>query len=236
MRVLEGQSRGLRIEEIARRTTIPLSTVKRIVESLRTEQFIIAATPGSGVRLGPLIKRLSESAVAGIGQVIRPLITDLSKRLGETVDLSILDGRAAVLTDQIQGANRLRAVSTVGDAFPLHCTAHGKALLSVLSDDKLIRLISGPLPKLTPNTIVGPTELIRAIKCCRRIGIASDDEEHTEGISALATGFVDPRGRALAMSIPVPTSRFARIRPILEVNLLACRRKVVEALSDTTSR
>ena len=38
-------------------------------------------------------------------------------------------------------------------------------------------------------------------------GIAVDDEEHTEGICALGTGFIDPMGRAIALSIPVPTTR-----------------------------
>jgi DNA-binding IclR family transcriptional regulator len=57
-----------------------------------------------------------------------------------------------------------------------------------------------------------------------------DDEEHTEGISALGIGFIDPMGRAIAVSIPVPTARFTRIRTKLDGPLLAARTRIVEAL------
>ena len=121
-------------------------------------------------------------------------------------------------------------MSAIGESFPLHCTANGKAILSVLSDEKIERLLRGPLNKLTPNTITRPAELLKEIESCRRSGIAIDDEEHTEGISALGTGFVDPIGRAIAISIPVPTTRFRRIRADLSVQLLAARDRMLDSL------
>ena len=61
----------------------------------------------------------------------------LSRQIGETVDLSVQKGTSAIFTDQLQGAHRLRAVSAVGETFPLHCTANGKALLSILKPAEL---------------------------------------------------------------------------------------------------
>jgi DNA-binding IclR family transcriptional regulator len=161
-------------------------------------------------------------------------MAELSQVVGETVDLSVLKGNSAVFTDQIQGRHRLRAVSATGESFPLHCTANGKALLSVLSDDKLQRLLRMPLTRMTPNTITKPAELLKEIETCRRTGIAIDDEEHTEGISALGTGFLDPVGRAIALSIPVPTTRFKRIRQELSVHLLTARERIRQALGAPT--
>ena len=183
------------------------------------------------MRLGPALVRLAASASVEFDDITRPIIAELSQTVGETVDLSVLKGRSAVFTDQIQGSHRLRAVSAIGDSFPLHCTANVKAILSVLGDDKVRALLRGPLPRLTAKTITRAPELLREIAECRRTGIAVDDEEHTEGICALGTGFIDPMGRAIALSIPVPTTRFRRIRADLATRLLEARARMLVALN-----
>ncbi|HTB88351.1 MAG TPA: helix-turn-helix domain-containing protein, partial [Steroidobacteraceae bacterium] len=137
LRALEGEQSGLSLAQIAQRVNLARSTVQRIVDALREEHFVIAATPTSGVRLGPALIRLAASASVEFDLITRPLMVDLSQKLGETVDLSVLKGFSAIFTDQVQGAHRLRAVSAVGESFPLHCTANGKALLSVMPENHL---------------------------------------------------------------------------------------------------
>ncbi len=230
LRALEGEPEGLSLGQIAQRVGLARSTVQRIVDALRAEQFVMAASPTAGVRLGPALIRLAASASVEFDHITRPIMAELSQTVGETVDLSVLKGHSAVFTDQIQGPHRLRAVSAIGETFPLHCTANGKALLSVLPEGKLQRLLRMPLPKMTPNTITKLAELLSEIEACRRTGIAIDDEEHTEGISAVGTGFVDPIGRAVALSIPVPTTRFKRKRGELATHLLAARKRILDTL------
>jgi DNA-binding IclR family transcriptional regulator len=230
LRALEGEPDGLSLGQIGERVGLARSTVQRIVDALRGEQFVISASPTTGVRLGPALIRLAASASVEFDQITRPIISALSQAIGETVDLSVLKGKAAIFTDQIQGSHRLRAVSAIGETFPLYCTANGKALLSVLPAEKAARLLRGALPRLTRNTITKRGELLKSLELTRRTGIAVDDEEHTEGISALGTAFIDPMGRAIALSIPVPTTRFARIRAKLDRPLLAARTRIVEAL------
>ena len=232
LRALEGEPDGLSLGQISQRVGLARSTVQRIVDALRTEQFLIATSPTAGVRLGPALIRLAVSASVEFDRITRPIMADLSQTVGETVDLSVLNGRSAVFTDQIQVPHRLRAVSAVGESFPLHCTANGKALLSVLPEEKLARLLRMPLLRMTSNTITKSAELLREVEACRRSGVAIDDEEHTEGISAVGTGFVDPLGRAVALSIPVPTTRFRRARRELAAQLLAARELIRQTLGD----
>ena len=196
LRALEGEPEGLSLGQISQRVGLARSTVQRIVDALRSEQFVIAASPTAGVRLGPALIRLAASASVEFDHITRPILAELAKITSETVDLSVLKGNSAVFTDQIQGRHRLRAVSAIGETFPLHCTANGKAILSTLSNDKVQRLLRGPLQRMTPNTITKPAELVKEIESCRRTGLAIDDEEHTEGISAVGTGFLDQIGRA----------------------------------------
>ncbi|HEY0747911.1 MAG TPA: IclR family transcriptional regulator [Steroidobacteraceae bacterium] len=235
LRSLESEAEGLTLGQIAERVGLARSTVQRIVDALREEQFLISASPTAGVRLGPALIRLAASASVHFDHVTRPLIAKLSQTIGETVDLSVLKGRSAVFTDQIQGRHRLRTVSGVGESFPLYCTANGKAILSLLPDEEVARLVSPLMPRLTPNTITRRADLLKAIQECRRAGFAVDDEEHTEGISALGTGFIDPLGRAVALSVPVPTTRFKRLRLSLAEKLLATRDQIMKALNSTTA-
>jgi DNA-binding IclR family transcriptional regulator len=232
LRALEGENEGLSLAQIAQRVGLARSTVQRIVEALSAEHFLIAASPTTGVRLGPALIRLAASAHVEFDQITRPLLAKLSQKVGETVDLSVLKGTVAVFTDQVQGVHRLRAVSAVGETFPLHCSANGKALLSVVDEQKLDRLLRGPLPRLTANTLVHRTDLLKTIESVRRNGVAFDLEEHTEGICAVGTAFLDPIGRAVAISIPVPTTRFRnkRLKALLTDEILQTRRRMIESL------
>jgi DNA-binding IclR family transcriptional regulator len=235
LRALEGEPTGLSLGQIAQRVGLARSTVQRIVDALRAEQFVMAASPTEGVRLGPALTRLAASASVEFDQITRPIISKLSQTIGETVDLSVLKGNSAVFTDQIQGSHRLRAVSAIGESFPLHCTANGKALLSLLPKEKLMQFLRGPLPRLTPNTITSPAELHKEIEACQRTGLAVDDEEHSEGISAVGTAFVDPVGRLVALSVPVPTTRFKRIQPQIAEQILLTRRRIMDSLGNSAS-
>jgi DNA-binding IclR family transcriptional regulator len=46
----------------------------------------------------------------------------------------------------------------------------------------------------------------------RATGLAYDREEHDSGISTVAIGARDPFGSVFALSVPVPTQRFAHER------------------------
>jgi DNA-binding IclR family transcriptional regulator len=234
LRALEGEPDGLSLGQIALRVDLARSTVQRIVDALRAEHFLIAATPTSGVRLGPALIRLAASASVEFDLITRPIMAELSQQLHETVDLSVLKGYTAVFTDQIQGAHRLRAVSAVGETFPLHCTANGKALLSLMTKQNLDKYLRTPLLRMTPATVTRPAELRAELEACAKSGVAFDNEEHTEGISAVGTAFADPLGRSIALSVPVPTTRFKKMKAEMVKQLLIARASILDALGSSS--
>ena len=99
-------------------------------------------------------------------------------------------------------------MSAVGSAFPLHCTANGKALLSGLDDDAIRDLLPAQLTRFTAATITSRDALLAELDEIRRSGVAFDREEHTDGISAVAAVVRDAHGPVAAISVPVPTQRF----------------------------
>jgi DNA-binding IclR family transcriptional regulator len=145
-----------------------------------------------------------------IAEIARPFLLELSRECGETVDLSQLDGSKLVFLDQIGGAHQLRAESGIGVSFALHSTAPGKAMLALMTDEELARIRPRlQLVRRTRHTIVTWPGLLRELVAVRQHGIAADREENTDGICAQAIAVRLPTGGLAAISVPVPTQRFA---------------------------
>jgi DNA-binding IclR family transcriptional regulator len=223
LRALEDEADGLSLGQIAQRVSLARSTVQRIVAALEAEKFLIAASPTGRVRLGPTILRLAGSARTDFVAVARPFLTQLSGELKETVDLAVIKKDHLVFIDQVIGSQRLRAVSAVGETFPLHCTANGKAYLAGLDDAAIARLIGTSYEQRTPRTVTRLDDLLRDLKTVRRTGVAIDREEHTQGICAAGIITRDPLGNIVAISVPVPAQRFAKHQRDIAARLLATK-------------
>jgi DNA-binding IclR family transcriptional regulator len=223
LRALEQEATGLSLGQIAQRVGLARSTVQRIVGALENEKFLIAASPNGRVRLGPTILRLAASARTDFVAVARPFLLQLANELRETVDLAAIKKDHLVFIDQVPGSQRLRAVSAVGETFPLHCTANGKAYLAELDDAAIARLIGTSYERRTQRTFTRIEELLRDLKSVRKTGIAFDREEHTRGICAAGVVTRDPLGNAVAISVPVPAQRFSEHQRHIAARLLATK-------------
>jgi DNA-binding IclR family transcriptional regulator len=230
LRVLESESDGLSLGQIAKRTNLPRSTVQRIVNALADEQLLIAATPNARVMLGPAIVRMAANTRFDFATFVRPHLESLATATGETVDMSLQRGDKMVFIDQITSSHRLSAVSAVGESFSTFSCANGKAALAMLSDDEISIVLQDQLYEETPNTITSVRKLMQEIKSIRENKYAIDNEEHSEGISAVGTAFHDPTGRTFAVSVPVPTTRFVRSKKSIIEALLTFREKLLQAI------
>jgi DNA-binding IclR family transcriptional regulator len=208
LRSLAHEPDGLSLADIAARVKLPRSTVQRIVAALADEQLLMPASLKARVKLGPALTQLASAVDVGVEKLARPLMQELARLTEETVDLSVLQGGRAVFIEQVQGTQRLIAISAVGKDFPLHCTANGKALLALLPPVRLTALLSEKLTRFTPATIIDRAALDAELREVTRRGLAYDLEEHSVGISAVGCAFRDPVGREYSLSIPVPSARF----------------------------
>jgi DNA-binding IclR family transcriptional regulator len=223
LRALEDEAAGLSLGQIAQRVNLARSTVQRIVAALEAEKFLIAASPTGRVRLGPTILRLAASARTDFVAVARPYLTQLSSELKETVDLSVVKKDHLIFIDQVIGSQRLRTVSAVGETFPLHCTANGKAYLAGLDNAAIAALIGTEYEQRTPRTFTRLDDLLRDLKTVRKTGVAIDREEHALGICAAGVVTRDPVGNVVAISVPVPTQRFYKHQRTIVARLVATK-------------
>lgn len=231
MRALEDTTTGLSLGEIALKVGLARSTVQRIVAALETEKLVVAASPAGRVRLGPTILRLAGSVRTDFATIAKPFLVELSRELHETVDLASIKGDHLVFIDQVIGSQRLRTVSAVGEAFPLYCTANGKAYLAQLDDAQIEALIGKIYKARTPSTLTKLPQLLDDIRAARRDGYAIDREEHTAGICAVGVAMRDMLGNYVAISVPVPTQRFESERTKICDRLLATKRVLEDRFS-----
>ncbi len=89
-------------------------------------------------------------------------------------------------------------------------TANGKAALACLDRADAARLVLTEL-----ETDRGEDRLMSVLAELENIrngALATDEDEHTEGISAIGFAVRDPGGDVVAVSVPVPTSRYGRVK------------------------
>lgn len=223
LRALADEEAGLSLGQIAVKVGLPRSTVQRIVHALAEEGLLMAASPSGRVRLGMAILALANKSKIDIVEVAHPHLKALSEATGETVDLAVLRDDHLVFLDQVPGSHRLRAVSAVGETFPLHSTANGKASLALLDDGEIRRRLKNRKLTLADGATRTIDSLLGEIATVRETGIAFDREEHSHGISAVGTAFRDPAGSIFAISIPAPTARAAAVEATVTGLILPAR-------------
>ncbi len=224
LRTLAETPGGLSLGQIARRVDLPRSTVQRIVGALSSEGFVSTENGSGGIRLGSEIQSLAQATARDTKDSLRPLMQRIADDTGETVDLAILDGRKMLFIDQIVGSQRLRTVSSIGERFPLTTTANGKAALACFDEAEAARLVLAELETMSDGRPELPA-ILAEIAAIRNGALATDADEHTDGISALGFAVRDRGGDVYAISVPVPSSRFERLQTDLAKTLQTYRTK-----------
>ncbi len=221
LRVLAQNTSGMSLGQIAGRVDLPRSTVQRIVSALSEEGYILSDGGIGGIKLGPEIHSLAQAAAGDLKERMRPVMREIAARTGETVDLAILKRGQMHFIDQIVGTQRLRTVSSIGETFPLTSTANGKAALACLDQTEAARLVLSELEAEGEDARL--MSVLEDLAEIRSGVLAIDEDEHTDGISAMGFALHDPTGDIVAISIPVPSSRFPRVRPLLKQELTRVR-------------
>lgn len=231
LRALESHPDGMSLTQIAKAVGLARSTVQRIVSALAAEDFLTAASASGGVRIGAGLARLAASVGSNAAELVRPDLRILGEAVDETVDLAVLSSGSAVFIDQIPGRRRLLALSAVGERFPLHCTANGKAILACFDEANAEQLLRKSMAEHPEFPVRNHRALMREIQEARRTHVAFDLEEHAKGVNAVGVAMLDALGRPVAVSIPTPTQRYPEQRDRLVASILEFRERAMAVLS-----
>jgi DNA-binding IclR family transcriptional regulator len=233
LEMLADGSGEIGVTELGHRLGVHKATASRLVATLAGHGLVERNPETDRYRLGFGVVRLAAAALGRLDlvQVARPVLQRLAEQTQETVNLAVLDGDRVTNIDQFTGSRSVVAVSWVGKRTPLHCTSNGKVLLAHLPDREVDRVLSRPLERLTPNTIVDPAVLRGQLREARARGYAYTVEELEVGLNAVAAPVREARGEVVAaVSLAGPAYRLPRAR------IPELARLVVEAAGEVSRR
>lgn len=208
--------RAVRLAELRQVLGLHHSSVFRLADTLRRRGFLACPHGSKDYVLGPAIWRLARDYDWGkmLALVAHEQLQLLARETGETAHLAVRKGRQALFVDHVTADHPLVVTGRTGELVPLHCTAHGKALLADFSERQLVALMGpGPLKAMTQKTIVSLRELAAACEQIRARGFATDDGEFLDGIRCVAAPIRDRGGVVMAsIGISAPLTRFPESR------------------------
>ena len=194
------------LSELARTAGLPKATVYRLATELCTSGLL--ERDGDGFRLGAWLFELGQRVprYKDLCKLSMPFMEDLYVATGATVHLGVRDGAEVVYALKVHGHGGVDEPSRVAGRIPAHCTATGRALLSMEPAEVIEQLIAAGLERMTPYTTVTPGALRRALSRARSTGAAVEREEVRLGHGAVASPVFGVDGPVAAIGVACRTS------------------------------
>jgi DNA-binding IclR family transcriptional regulator len=178
---------SMRVTDISAQLGIAPSTAHRILASLRSYDFVEQVPGTRRYRLGEAALTLTQGGPPNqsLAQVANRRLEQLRDDVNETVNLIILDGPDALFIDGIEGRDRVRIATRIGERVPAYATAGGKALLATMPDERISARYPDGLERLTPTTLPDLAALLDDLRGVRDRGWATNLGESVSEVSAV---------------------------------------------------
>jgi DNA-binding IclR family transcriptional regulator len=192
--------RGLRLSDIARETGLGKATTHRLLTALTATGLIYQAPETRRYLLGYEIIRLGRLATRyDIGELARPSMLRLARETGDTVFVSVREGRDALCLAREIGDFPIKTLTlSAGDRRPLGVGAGSLALLAFLPEDEIGEIIAGNAPRLAAYENFTPDDLGRLAAETRRKGYSFNDGRIVHAMCAVGVPVFDGHGRVTA--------------------------------------
>jgi DNA-binding IclR family transcriptional regulator len=197
LRATAASSEGASVSALARTAGLPRATALRLIQTMEQDGFLLRVPQSDRVLLGPELVRLARQVDMGtlLREVAQSRLGELSEAVRETVTLSVVAPDGGLdLVYQVAGPQHLVPRSWLGQRFPPHASSSGKILLSAYDEERLERMLRGPLPALTPHTITTRRALRRELEQVRAQGYATTVDELEEGLAGVSVGIFGESG------------------------------------------
>lgn len=201
------------VSEIARSVGLPKTTSQRMLKTWEGLGWVRqdsrsfgwaltskALTLGLQHRLTPLLR-----------EIAHPTMQNLSTETGgETIHLTVLEGRMVTLVDKIDGTRPVRTHLSIGVAGPVHLTASGVAILAALPAHVSRELLeSHALETSADNKAIELESILASLPKIQQDGYATVVRTRDSETAAAAAPVFDSTGTPVAaISISLPAHRF----------------------------
>lgn len=216
LELLDRAPGGRQLKDIAEQTHINKSTAYRFLSHLEGEGYLFRDTAGNYM-VGPKLTRMGSgaSAQATLSKICHPILDNLRKVTGETINLAVLDGIDILYIDVLETFHTFRLVSEVGMRRPFYTTSLGKAILANMEDSLAREELCASIhfERMTPHTITSTAKLKKQFAIIQQQGFSLDDEEAVTGVRCLGAAIFGADGEvAGGISISGPVVRITNDR------------------------
>lgn len=215
LEIIAGMDHAPTLAELTEAANLPKPTLHRWLAMLESAELIRRMPDGRRYELAARATSLAFAILSNSpGSTQRHQILErLVRQLGESCNLTILEGGEVMYLDRVEATLPLRVAFQKGSRVPAHCSASGKMFLAMMSPARRNRLLSTLiLDRYTPNTIVEINALNEELALIRRQGYALDDEEFLSGLFCIAVPVIDKTRRecVAALALQAPVVRLSR--------------------------
>lgn len=199
------------LAQLSHRLETPKATLLRMLQAMERLGFLLREADEKTYLLGPRSSQLGLRLLRNevVVQRHRAILESLVRALGETCNLTALDGTQVIYIDRVETQEPLRLHVEPGTHVPLHCTASGKLFLAEMPAAAREQLLQHlPLPAQTPRTITDMGLLQAELERISSRGVGIDSEELVAGMVAVAVPIRNADGRCIAaLACHAPTAR-----------------------------
>jgi IclR family acetate operon transcriptional repressor len=207
--LLESASRDMGVTELAKLLGVQKSTVHNLIQTLMARDFV-RQTDSGRFTLGFRLMRLGTAAseLLDIRRIADPILRELASVANEYVLLAVLNREEVTIIDSVAPQRSTFIVPRIDFAHTFHCTALGKIFLAYGSDQIRKAILSSPLSRYTPYTLVSEKTVAEEIDRIHRQGFAVSCNETIEGVTCIGAPIFNAHGKLeAAVSISSSTAR-----------------------------
>src|SRR6266508_1592255 len=206
--LLQQAPRGAALLDVARATRLPKSSAFRYLATLERRRYVERDPVTGSYRAGSAFLPLRAHEPELLARRARPHMERLRDRLGETINLGMLEGNRVIYLEIVESHRAMRLAARRGDRDPVHATALGKAIAANLPDRRVRAILEAEgMPRLTQRTLTDQDAYLVEMAGTRERGYALDDGEHEIDGRCVAVPVIGSNLPA-AISYSAPASRF----------------------------
>ncbi|WP_313238344.1 IclR family transcriptional regulator [Sporosarcina ureae] len=181
--------------ELAESTSLPISTVYRLLQSLESHALVSLDSETKQYELGYKWVEigLQKYEKLDVRAVARPILEKLAADVRETVYLNVPNEFVSIIIDRIDSPRSIRIIDGIGERIPMHLGAANKVMLANLPQNESEKILCQLVGRMEEQE-----ELKKQLRKIKRKGFSISQGEKTAGTVAVAAPIFDFEGRVLA--------------------------------------
>ncbi len=225
--------REIGVVEAANQLGLSKGTLSRWLSAMESAGFLDRDAVSLRYRLSARLAVIGELArdATSLQRLAVAELQWLASTTGETANLAILVGSAAMNLSAVESPRPIMHTGWVGRRLPVHATAAGKSLLAWHTTADLARILPARLPKLTTRTITTRENFLDELARVREQGYSVAWAEMEDDLAAVGAPVRNHTGLVVgALTIGAPISRVPANR------LKLCSEAVVKAANSLSEQ